>query len=214
VFFRWYNTVHRHSGIAMMTPPTVHHGHDRQLTEERGLTLMRLHTRLSSSHFRFPFSPTARGNRNGNRTSNSVKTSPSNIVSALSVSEPTTGIVRLRQLRKFRLSSHVTRMHGMCQDFGQYNQVIVNGLCSQLLFAFSVANPINVTLNLWVVDVLAMGMAEVFNQRTVINGLVIVESALTVFTTVNAALVHLEQGFRNRLEVGRVHQGFTFGLLE
>jgi transposase InsO family protein len=29
VFFRWYNTVHRHSGIAMMTPYTVHHGHDR-----------------------------------------------------------------------------------------------------------------------------------------------------------------------------------------
>lgn len=40
VFFRWYNTVHRHSGIAMMTPYTVHHGHDRQLTEERGVTLM------------------------------------------------------------------------------------------------------------------------------------------------------------------------------
>jgi putative transposase len=39
-FFRWYNTVHRHSGIAMMTPHTVHHGHDRQLTEERGVTLM------------------------------------------------------------------------------------------------------------------------------------------------------------------------------
>ena len=34
VFFRWYNTVHRHSGIAMMTPHTVHHGHDQQLTEE------------------------------------------------------------------------------------------------------------------------------------------------------------------------------------
>jgi hypothetical protein len=24
----------------MMTPHTVHHGHDRQLTEERGITLM------------------------------------------------------------------------------------------------------------------------------------------------------------------------------
>jgi hypothetical protein len=30
----------RHSGIAMMTPYTVHHGHDRQLTEERGVTSM------------------------------------------------------------------------------------------------------------------------------------------------------------------------------
>jgi hypothetical protein len=37
----------------------------------------------SSSHFRFPFSPTARGKRNGNSASNSVKTSTSNIVSAL-----------------------------------------------------------------------------------------------------------------------------------
>src|ERR1035438_657561 len=34
VFFRWYNTVHRHSGIAMMTPHTVHHGHHRQLTDD------------------------------------------------------------------------------------------------------------------------------------------------------------------------------------
>lgn len=39
-FFRWYNTVHRHSGIAMMTPHTVHYRHDRQLTQERGVTLM------------------------------------------------------------------------------------------------------------------------------------------------------------------------------
>jgi putative transposase len=40
VFFRWYNTVHRHSGIALMTPHTVHYGHDDQLTDERGATLM------------------------------------------------------------------------------------------------------------------------------------------------------------------------------
>jgi putative transposase len=40
IFFRWYNTVHRHSGIAMMTPYTVHYRHDNQLTVERGVTLM------------------------------------------------------------------------------------------------------------------------------------------------------------------------------
>jgi putative transposase len=40
VFFRWYNNVHRHSGIAMMTPYTVHYRHDEQLTQERGITLM------------------------------------------------------------------------------------------------------------------------------------------------------------------------------
>jgi putative transposase len=40
VFFRWYNTVHRHSGIGLMTPHTVHHGYAEQLTEQRGATLM------------------------------------------------------------------------------------------------------------------------------------------------------------------------------
>jgi hypothetical protein len=36
VFFRWYNTVHRHNGIGLMTPHTVHYGYADQLTEERG----------------------------------------------------------------------------------------------------------------------------------------------------------------------------------
>jgi putative transposase len=40
VFFRWYNTVHRHSGIGLMTSHTVHYGYADQLTEERGVTLM------------------------------------------------------------------------------------------------------------------------------------------------------------------------------
>ena len=40
VFFRWYNTVHRHSGIGLMTPHTVHYGHAKQLTAERNITLM------------------------------------------------------------------------------------------------------------------------------------------------------------------------------
>ena len=43
VFFRRYNTVHRHSGIGLMTPHTVHHGYADQLTEERGVTLMNEH---------------------------------------------------------------------------------------------------------------------------------------------------------------------------
>jgi hypothetical protein len=41
VFFRWYNTVHCHSGIGLMTPHTVHYGYADQLTEERGVTLMK-----------------------------------------------------------------------------------------------------------------------------------------------------------------------------
>lgn len=40
VFFRWYNNVHRHSGIGLMTPHTVHYGHAAQLTAERNATLI------------------------------------------------------------------------------------------------------------------------------------------------------------------------------
>jgi transposase InsO family protein len=38
-FFQWYNTVHRHSGIALMTPETVHYGTDAALTQQRAVTL-------------------------------------------------------------------------------------------------------------------------------------------------------------------------------
>jgi len=38
-FFRWYNTEHRHSGIALMSPDTVHHGRSATLTAQRGVTL-------------------------------------------------------------------------------------------------------------------------------------------------------------------------------
>jgi putative transposase len=38
-FFRWYNTEHRHSGIALMPPDTVHYGRSDALTARRGATL-------------------------------------------------------------------------------------------------------------------------------------------------------------------------------
>jgi putative transposase len=38
-FFRWYNTEHRHSGIALMSPDTVHHGRSAALTAQRCVTL-------------------------------------------------------------------------------------------------------------------------------------------------------------------------------
>jgi len=38
-FFRWYNTEHRHSGIAFMTPENVHHGRATQILETRSATL-------------------------------------------------------------------------------------------------------------------------------------------------------------------------------
>ena len=38
-FFRWYNTEHRHSGIAFMTPADLHHGRSSQILQARSATL-------------------------------------------------------------------------------------------------------------------------------------------------------------------------------
>jgi putative transposase len=38
-FFMWYNTEHRHSGIGMMTPQTVHYGHAHRIHAARQKTL-------------------------------------------------------------------------------------------------------------------------------------------------------------------------------
>jgi len=40
-FFHWYNHEHRHSGIAMLTPATVHTGRAEQVTQHRQDTLNR-----------------------------------------------------------------------------------------------------------------------------------------------------------------------------
>ena len=34
-FFPWYNTEHRHGGIAMLTPDDVHHGRAKAVLEQR-----------------------------------------------------------------------------------------------------------------------------------------------------------------------------------
>ena len=44
-FFPWYNTEHRHGGIAMLTPDDVHHGRAPRMLEQRERTL-----RLAWSH--------------------------------------------------------------------------------------------------------------------------------------------------------------------
>lgn len=38
-FFRWYNTEHRHSGIAFMTPESVHYGRAPEIIQVRSKTL-------------------------------------------------------------------------------------------------------------------------------------------------------------------------------
>jgi putative transposase len=38
-FFPWYNTAHRHSGLALMTPETVHYQRTEQVIQTRSATL-------------------------------------------------------------------------------------------------------------------------------------------------------------------------------
>ena len=47
-FFDWYNTQHRHSGIGLMTPETVHHHLAAELTNQRTLTLQAAFSRNAS----------------------------------------------------------------------------------------------------------------------------------------------------------------------
>jgi putative transposase len=44
-FFKWYNTEHRHSGIAMMTPETVHVGRTEHVLKQRKQTLQKAYQR-------------------------------------------------------------------------------------------------------------------------------------------------------------------------
>jgi len=40
MFFGWYNNEHRHSGIAMLTPETVHYGRAEKTTKQREIVLL------------------------------------------------------------------------------------------------------------------------------------------------------------------------------
>ena len=44
-FFPWYNTEHRHAGIAMLTPDDVHHHRAHSVLEQRERTLQAAWTR-------------------------------------------------------------------------------------------------------------------------------------------------------------------------
>jgi putative transposase len=39
-FFNWYNTCHRHSGIAYLTPEAVHYGHAEEIIKKREVVLL------------------------------------------------------------------------------------------------------------------------------------------------------------------------------
>jgi len=53
-FFEWYNHHHRHSGIGLMTPAAVHHGHAEQLYDQRALVLADAFARTPERFVRQP----------------------------------------------------------------------------------------------------------------------------------------------------------------
>jgi putative transposase len=59
VFFDWYNHQHRHSGIALMTPATVHHGHGEQAHAARSRVLDAAYQRYPDRFVRKPPAPPA-----------------------------------------------------------------------------------------------------------------------------------------------------------
>jgi Transposase and inactivated derivatives len=57
VFVDWYNHVHRHSGIGLMTPAAVHHGQAQQLYDQRAVVLSEAYTRNPERFVRKPPAP-------------------------------------------------------------------------------------------------------------------------------------------------------------
>ena len=56
-FFDWYNHAHRHSGIGLMTPAAVHHGHAEELHTERQRVLAAAYTATPERFVRRPPTP-------------------------------------------------------------------------------------------------------------------------------------------------------------
>ena len=54
LFFDWYNQQHRHSGIGLMTPAAVHHGHAQQLYDQRAVVLAEAYARNPERFVRKP----------------------------------------------------------------------------------------------------------------------------------------------------------------
>jgi len=58
-FFAWYNTQHRHSGIGLLTPATVHAGMADEVTAARAITLTRAYEAHPERFVRRPPTPPA-----------------------------------------------------------------------------------------------------------------------------------------------------------
>jgi putative transposase len=58
-FFDWYNQQHRHCGIGLMTPATVHHGHAEQVHADRATVLDTAYAATPERFIRHPPRPPA-----------------------------------------------------------------------------------------------------------------------------------------------------------
>lgn len=58
-FFRWYNTEHRHSGIGLLTPETVHYGRAKEVTMARQVVLQSAYEAHPERFVRKPPTPPA-----------------------------------------------------------------------------------------------------------------------------------------------------------
>ena len=64
-FFPWYNTEHRHAGIAMLTPHDVHYGRAQRVLEQRERTLRLAWSRHPERFVNGPRSPSLFPTRSG-----------------------------------------------------------------------------------------------------------------------------------------------------
>jgi putative transposase len=57
--FRWYNQEHRHAGIGLMTPASVHYGQAKEIHEDRARVLASAYSRTPERFVRRPPRPPA-----------------------------------------------------------------------------------------------------------------------------------------------------------
>nr|WP_105035223.1 hypothetical protein [Cryobacterium aureum] len=70
----WYNTSHKHSGIALFSPQQVHDGSWRQVHRKRDLTLQKYHSKHPDRFRERPTTPAPAGVVGINHTSHAIKT--------------------------------------------------------------------------------------------------------------------------------------------
>jgi putative transposase len=82
-FFRWYNTEHRHSGVAWHTPRDVHYGHAEIVQAKRADVLTAAYTRNPERFVRRPPQPAALPHRGMDQQTNRPRRRPRRLKESL-----------------------------------------------------------------------------------------------------------------------------------